>query len=101
MAPNPARLASLKAAMSIVPPRVITIAIWLTRKLSSRDLVQALAKVVAWMLILGITWANLDSYFLGITWAAWWIVPNDFVVGFGMIGFFSLRPSCYLLFCGT
>jgi hypothetical protein len=45
---------------------VITIGLWLIGKLSSKSRVQAVAKVISWMFILGVTFTNLWSYFLGI-----------------------------------
>ena len=66
ISPHPERPQSLRAAMSIVIPMVITIGLWLIGKLSSRSRVQAMAKVVSWMFILDVTFVNLWSYFLGI-----------------------------------
>jgi hypothetical protein len=85
--------APLKAAMAVIPPIVVTVVVWLVGKLSERDAVQAVAKVVAWQLILSVTWANLYSYFLGISWAASGVVPGSLSVGAGMLGFLLLGPT--------
>jgi hypothetical protein len=90
--PNPARPASLKAAIAIVPPLVVVIVVWLVGKLASRDLVQALAKVTAWLMTLDVTWTNLYSYFLGVVWSGWGIVPTNFMVNVGLSGVFLLSP---------
>jgi hypothetical protein len=91
--PMSSRPTSLKAAMSIVPPLVITIIIWLTGKLSRRRTVQALSRVIAWMITLGITWVNLNLFFQGIMWAAWRIIPNDLMITTGLLGFSLLCPA--------
>jgi len=90
--PNPDRPASLKAAIAIVPPLVVVIFVWLVGKLAVRDLVQALAKITAWLMTLKVTWAYLYSYFLGVVWSAWGIVPSDFMTLVGMSGVFVLSP---------
>jgi hypothetical protein len=84
--------ASLKAAIAIIPPMVITVVVWLTGKLSERDAVQALAKTAAWMLILSMTWTDLYSYFQGVIWAGWGIAPANLSKGFGLAGLFLLTP---------
>jgi len=90
--PSVDRPLSLRAAMSIVPPIVITIVLWLIGKLSSRNIVQAVAKVVSWMFIMGVTWANLWSYSAGIIITVWSIHPYDFPNFLGAIGFFLFSP---------
>jgi hypothetical protein len=86
--PSVDRPLSLRAAMSIVPPIVITIVIWLIGKISSRNIIQAVTKVISWIFVLGITWANLWSYFSGIIIAELSISPFDYPNWLGAIGFF-------------
>lgn len=90
--PRPDRPLSLRAAISIVPPMVITIVLWLIGKISSRNLVQAVTKVISWLFIIGITWANLWSYFSGIILAEFSILPINYPNFLGAIGFFVLSP---------
>lgn len=80
--PHPERPKSLRAAMSIVIPMVITIGLWLIGKLSSKSLVQAVAKVVSWIFILGATFINLWSYFLGIILQSLQMPPSSSIYEF-------------------
>jgi len=64
--PNPDRPLSLRVAIGVVPMMVTITMIWLIGKVSSRSLVQALAKIIAWLLIIGTTWANLLFYSMGV-----------------------------------
>lgn len=89
------RAPSLLAAAVIVPPLVITIMIWLVGKLASNRGTQAVARVIAWMFVMGTTWANLTSYMIGIVWAIITPVPrllDDIMIGSSMIGFFLVPP---------
>jgi hypothetical protein len=92
---------SLKAAKAIVIPLVITIVIWLVGKLAISKRVQVLAKLVAWMVVIGVTWVNFYNYLLGLTWASGIHyetgITNDFLVMFGML-FFFLLPSIFTYF---
>lgn len=84
---------SLKAAKSIVIPLVITIVIWLIGKLAVSKRVQVLAKVVAWMVVIGVTWVNFYFYVLGLMLASGIQFPgimNDIQVVFGQLVFFLL-----------
>lgn len=87
--PNPDRPISLRAVSSIVPPVIIAITIWLIGKISSRSRIQALAKMIAWMFLLGITWIILNSYLLGIICAILQIPRYpDYVNLLNMLGYF-------------
>jgi hypothetical protein len=92
---------SLKAAKAIVIPLVITIVIWLVGKLAASKRVQVVAKVVAWMVVIGVTWVNFYNYLLGLTWASGFhyeaTVINDILVMFGML-FFFLLPAIFTYF---
>ena len=85
---------SLKAAKAIVIPLVITIVIWLVGKLAVSKPVQVLAKVVAWMVVTGVTFVNFYNYMLGLIWASGFhyetTILNDVFVSFGMLLFFLL-----------
>lgn len=87
---------SLKAAKAIVIPLVITILIWLVGKLATSNRVQVLAKVIAWMVVVGVTCVNVYNYLLGLTWASGIHfetgITNDFAVTLGMLIFFLLPP---------
>lgn len=86
---------SLKAAKSIVIPLVITIVIWLIGKLAVSKRVQVLAKVVAWMVVIGVTWVNFYFYVLGLMYASGIQFPgimNDIQVAFGQLVFLLLSP---------
>jgi hypothetical protein len=87
---------SLKAAKAIVIPLQITIVIWLVGKLAINKRVQVLAKVVAWMVVIGVTWENVYNYLLGLTWASGihyeTTIMNDFLVMFGTLFFFLFTP---------
>lgn len=78
--PIPDRPASLKAAIAIVPPLVAVVFVWLVGELAGRDVVQATAKITAWLMTLDVTWSNLYSYFLGIVWSAWGIIPTNSMI---------------------
>ena len=64
--PNPDRPFSLRVAIGVVPTMVAITMIWLIGKLSSRSVVQALAKVTAWILITNTTIASLVFYSMGV-----------------------------------
>lgn len=85
---------SLKAARAIVFPLVITIVIWLVGKLAVSKPVQAFAKVVAWMVVAGVTFVNFYNYMLGLIWASGFhyetTILNDVFVSLGMLLFFLL-----------
>lgn len=85
---------SLKAAKAIVPPLIITILIWLVGKLSTSKRVQVLAKIVAWMVVIGVTWVNVYNYLIGLIWASGFPIEigitNDIYVTFGILCFFLL-----------
>jgi hypothetical protein len=87
---------SLKAAKAIVIPLVITILIWLVGKLAVSKRIQVSAKVVAWMVVVGVTWVNFYNYMLGLIWASGFhyetTILNDVFVSLGMLLFFSLAP---------
>ena len=83
---------ALKAAKASVIPLVVTIVIWLVGKLAVSKHVQVLAKVVAWMVVVGVTWVNFYNYMLGLIWASGFHyetgILNDVFVGLGMVLFF-------------
>jgi len=83
---------SLKAAKAIVIPLVITILIWLVGKLAVSKRVQVLAKVVAWMVVTGVTLNNFYNYMLGLIWASGFhyetTILNDVFIALGMLLFF-------------
>jgi len=85
---------SLKAAKTIVPPLIITILIWLLGKLSTNKRLQVVAKVVAWMYVVGVTWLNIYTYSLGLAWASGIPIESsphvlhEFLTGLGMLSFF-------------
>lgn len=86
---------SLKAAKSIVIPLVITIVVWLTAKLALSKRVQVLAKVVAWMIVIGVTSVNFGLYVVGLMYASgvqFRGIVNDIYIGSGQITFFLLSP---------
>ena len=87
---------SLKAAKAIVIPLVITIFIWLIGKLAISEPLQVLAKVVAWMVVVGITLYNFYNYILGLIWASGFhyetTILDDVFVSLGIILFFLLAP---------
>jgi len=87
---------SLKAAKAIVIPLVITILIWLVGKLAVSKRIQVSAKVVAWMVVVGVTWVNFYNYMLGLIWASGFhyetTILNDVFVSLGMLLFFLLAP---------
>jgi hypothetical protein len=78
---------SLTAARAIVPPLIITILIWLVGKLSTSKRVQVLAKVVAWMVVIGVTWVNVYNYLIGLMWA------SGFQIEIGIANDIFLMPT--------
>jgi len=87
---------SLKAAKAIVVPLVIMIFIWLIGKLAVSETVQVLAKIVAWMVVVSITFYNFYNYILGLIWASGFhyetSILDDVFVSLGIILFFLLAP---------
>lgn len=87
---------SLKAAKSIVIPLVMTIFIWLVGKLAVRKPVQVLARVVAWVFVVDVTFGNYYSYIQGLLWFSGFDYLaaglNDFFVSFGMLLLFLVGP---------
>jgi len=87
---------SLKAAKAIVIPLVITIFIWLVGKLVVSEPLQVLAKVVAWIVVIGVTLNNFYNYMLGLIWASGFhyeaTILDDVFVSLGMLLFFLLAP---------
>lgn len=63
---QPSRSFPLRVAIGVIPPMVVTTLIWLIGKLSSRNLTQALVKLIAWMCLIGIMGINLIFYFVGV-----------------------------------
>jgi len=91
--PNPDRPFALRVAIGVVPIMLVITIIWLIGKVSSRGLVQALAKVIAWMLIIGTTWVNLIFYSMGIMIA--FQIPRNEATNMNILGllvFFLLCP---------
>lgn len=87
--PNPGRPFSLRVAIGVVPTMVTITMIWLIGKLSSKSHVQALAKIVAWMLLISATWANLTMYFAGVM-IGFEIATN--IMTPSTLGYFTLCP---------
>ncbi len=87
---------SLKAAKVIVIPLAITILIWLVGKLAVSKRAQVLAKVIAWIVVVGVTLNNFYNYMLGLVWASGFhyetTILNDVFVSLGIVLFFSLAP---------
>lgn len=88
---------SLKASKALVIPLVLLIIIWLTAKLAASKRVQVFSKVLAWMLVIGFTWANLYQYMLGLIYASGIHyevgITNDIAVLSGMVGIFLIDPA--------
>ena len=91
--PHPERPVSLKAALSIVPPLVVSVIMWLTGKLSPSKRIQVVAKVTTWMFVIMVTWAMMYNYMLGIALAAWHFYGGDLAISVGMLGLFLVGPS--------
>ena len=96
LTPGPAD-PSLKASKALVIPLVLLIIVWLIAKLAINRRVQVFSKILAWMLVIGFTWANLYQYMLGLIYASGIHyevgITNDIAVLSGMVGIFLIDPA--------